>query len=87
MPLSVVGTEYFFCCRMGMLDASLFLGLVVGTYLSAPLFSIAGTYGYLAVFGTSAICCLVSFLYVTFIPESVDINRVSELNYNFYPLG
>lgn len=87
MPVSFGGTECFFCCRMGILDASLFFGLVVGTYLSAPLFSIAGTYGYLTVFGTSAVCFLVSFLYVTFIPESVDVNQVSELNCNIYPLG
>lgn len=87
MPVSVGGTECFFCCRMGILDASIFFGLVVGTYLSAPLFSIAGPYGYLTVFGTSAICFLVSFLYVTFIPESVDVSQVSELNGNFYPLG
>lgn len=87
MPVSVGGTECFFCCRMGILDASLVFGLVVGTYLSAPLFSVAGTYGYLTVFGTSAVCFLVSFLYVTFIPESVDVNQVSELNGSFYPLG
>jgi hypothetical protein len=29
----------------------------------------------------------VSFLYVTFIPESVDVSQVSELTGNFYPLG
>jgi len=87
MPVSVWGTECFFCCRMGILDASIYFGVVVGIYLSAPLFSIAGKYGYLTVFGTSAICFLVSFLYVTFIPESVDVNQVSELNGNFYPLG
>jgi hypothetical protein len=85
-PVSVGDTEYFFSCRLGILDTSLFAGVVVGTYLGAPLFSVAGRYGYLTVFGTSAMCFLVSFLYVTFIPESVDVNQVSELN-NFYPLG
>lgn len=61
--------------RLGILDTSLFAGVVVGTYLGAPLFSVAGRYGYLTVFGTSAMCFLVSFLYVTFIPESVDVNQ------------
>lgn len=72
---------------MGMLDASLFAGFVVGTYLGAPLFSVAGRYGYSTVFGTSAVCYLVSFLYLTFIPESVEVSQVSEVNDNFHPLG
>ncbi|GFG36707.1 hypothetical protein Cfor_09425 [Coptotermes formosanus] len=67
--------------RMGMLDASLFAGFVVGTYLGAPLFSVAGRYGYSTVFGTSAVCYLVSFLYLTFIPESVEVSQVSERDF------
>jgi hypothetical protein len=70
-----------------MLDASLFGGLVVGAYLSAPLFLIAGRYGYLTVFATSATCYFLGFLYVTFIPESVNVNHVSELNINFLSMN
>jgi hypothetical protein len=70
---------------MGILDASLFCGSVVGTYLSAPLFFVAGRYGYLTVFAASAISCLLGFLYVTFIPESVNVSQVSILYVNFYP--
>jgi hypothetical protein len=72
---------------MGMLDAGLLGGFVVGGYLGAQLFSIGGRYGYLIVFATSAVCCLGSFLYLTYIPESVDVNQVSEINGNFYPLA
>jgi len=70
-----------------MMHVSLFGGFVVGNYLSAPVFSIAGRFGYLTVFATSATCFLLGFLYVTFIPESVIVNPVSKLNINFYPLA
>ncbi|KDR06884.1 hypothetical protein L798_03365 [Zootermopsis nevadensis] len=61
---------------MGLLDASLFGGLVVGAYLSAPLFFIAGQYGYLTVFATSATFYLLGYLCVIFIPESVHVSHV-----------
>jgi hypothetical protein len=70
---------------MGLLDVCLFGGVAVGAYLSAPLFSVAGKYGYVTVFATSATCYLLSFLYVTFIPESVNVSQVSELDTNLYP--
>jgi hypothetical protein len=74
----------FFCCRLGLLDASLFGGLVVGAYLSAPLFLTAGQYGFLTVFSASAAFYLLGFLCVTFMPESVNMSHVtvSELNIN-----
>ncbi|XP_023711244.1 proton-coupled folate transporter isoform X2 [Cryptotermes secundus] len=66
--------------RMGFLDVCLFGGVAVGGYLSAPLFSVAGKYGYLTVFATSATCYLLSFLYVTFIPESVNVSQMGSSN-------
>jgi hypothetical protein len=70
-----------------LLDVCLFGGVAVGGYVSAPLFSVAGRYGYVTVFATSAACYLLSFLYVTFIPESVNVSQVSELDTNLYPVS
>jgi hypothetical protein len=64
---------------MGVLDVFLFGGAAAGSYFSAPLFSLGGKHGYMTVFATSAMCYLLSFLYVTFIPESVNVNQVREL--------
>lgn len=84
-----VGTgSHMYCafCRMGLLDVFLFGGLAAGGSLSAPLFSVGGKYGYVTVFATSATCYLLSFLYVTFIPESVNVSQVREQDTNSYPV-
>lgn len=87
IPVATGSNECFLCCRMGLLDVCLFGGVAVGGYVSAPLFSVAGRYGYVTVFATSAACYLLSFLYVTFIPESVNVSQVSELDTNLYPVS
>jgi hypothetical protein len=87
IPVRTGSSECFNCCRMGLLDVCLFGGVAVGGYLSAPLFSVVGKDGYLTMFATSATCYLLSFLYVTFIPESVNVSQVSELDTNLDPVS
>lgn len=84
MSVDTGSHKCFVCCRMGLLDVSLFGGVAVGGYLSAPLFSLVETYGYMIVFATSATCFLLSFLYVIFIPESVNVSQVREQHTNPY---
>ncbi|XP_069691101.1 probable peptidoglycan muropeptide transporter SLC46 isoform X1 [Periplaneta americana] len=59
--------------RMGIFEAALLSGFVVGTYTCAPLFLAAGQYGYVTVFACSATFALLGFLYGVYIPESVNV--------------
>lgn len=63
---------------MGMLDASLFTGYLVGTFVSAHLFTVSGEYGYVTVFATCGMACLTAALYILFfVQESVSSKDVS----------
>ncbi|XP_046746261.1 tetracycline resistance protein, class D-like [Diprion similis] len=54
---------------MTWLQASVFLGIILGRFITPLIFN---SYGYTAVFGTSAICCIVALIYTFFIvPETV----------------
>lgn len=64
--------------RMGLLDGSIYTGYAIGMLCTAPLFNVSGKYGYLIVFSVSSVLNLLGFLYLVFVPESVNINQTDE---------
>lgn len=61
---------------MGLLDAALMLGMLLGTLLSSIIFAAVG---YVILFGICTLCLTIALLYTYFfIPESVQIEQTDE---------
>ncbi|PSN49175.1 hypothetical protein C0J52_10907 [Blattella germanica] len=68
--------------RMGIYEGVLYLGYVMGMFLTPPIFRTFGKDSYVVVFGFNAVTCFLNAIYVyIFIPESIEIKENADAPY------